>query len=205
MQVFNLSVPEPDISRVDPSINFNWGNEGSPAPGIPGSNWSASWQGKILANYSENYTFHVTADDGVRLWVNDQLLIDSWHAQDTTTHSGTIALEAGQWYSIRLDYYQISGDSGVKLEWSSASQTREVIPNSQLSHANSAPVNQVPGQQTTDENTPIVFSAANGNAIQVSDVDAVYGPLQVTLTVDHGTLTLNNTYNLTFIRGDGAG
>jgi hypothetical protein len=209
VQVFNLSVPEPDISRVDPTVNFDWGNSPAPAPGVSGNQWSASWQGQILANYSEAYTFHVTADDGVHLWVNDQLLIDSWQAQGTTTHTSdqTITLEAGQWYSIRLDYYQVSGNSGVKLEWSSASQAQEVIPSSQFSHLDSAPVNRVPGRQTTDDNTPVVFSTDNGNAIQVTDADAIYGPLQVTLTIDHGTLTLNNPnlYNLTFIKGDGAG
>jgi hypothetical protein len=205
VQVYNLSVPEPDVSRVDPTINFNWGNQESPAPGLPGSQWSASWQGKIQANYSEDYTFHLTADDGVRLWVNGQLLIDSWQGQNTTTHTGTITLEAGQSYAFRMDYYQVSGQSGVQLEWSSASQAREIIPSSQFSHSNSAPVNYVPSQQTTDENTPLVFSTANGNAIRIEDVDAVYGPVQVTLTVDHGTLTLNNPHNLTFSSGDGAG
>ncbi len=203
IQAYDLSAPEPDVSRIDPTINFNWGNQGQPAPGVPGSNWSASWQGRILANYSETYTFDLTADDGVRLWIDDQLLIDSWHAQDSTTHTATITLEAGQWYSFRMDYYQISGDAGVALEWSSASQIREVIPSSQFTHLDSAPVNQVPNVQTTDENTPLIFSSANGNAIQIADSDAIYGPLKVTLAVDNGTLTLQNTNNLTFMGGDG--
>lgn len=205
VEVYNLSAPVPDVSRVDPTVEFDWGNQNTPAPGINGTNWSASWQGKILANYTETYTFYLTADDGVRLWVNDQLLIDSWQPQDATTHTATINLQAGQWYSFRMDYYQVAGDSGVKVEWSSDHQARGVIPSSQFTHANSAPVNSVPDGQTTDENTPLVFSTANGNAICVTDSDAVYGPLQVTLTVDHGGLTLNGATNLTFLVGDGTG
>ena len=64
-----------------------------------------------------------------------------------------------------------------------------------------APVNTVPGEQTTDENTDVVFSADNGNAIQVSDLDAIDDQrttLEVTLAVDHGTLTLSGTDGLTF-------
>jgi len=62
---------------------------------------------------------------------------------------------------------------------------------------NDAPVNTVPGAQTTLEDTPLSFAAANGNAISVSDVDANGGNEQVTLTVAHGTLTLGSTAGLT--------
>ncbi len=99
------------VSRVDATIDFNWGNQGSPAPGIQGSNWGATWQGTVTANYSEDYTFYATADDGVRLWVNGQLLCDGWQGQSATEYSGTIHLEAGQSYSIRMDYFQGGGGS----------------------------------------------------------------------------------------------
>ena len=64
---------------------------------------------------------------------------------------------------------------------------------------NDAPVNGVPGAQSTNEDTAKVFSAGNGNAISVGDVDAV--SLTVTLTVAHGTLTLSGTAGLTFDAG----
>ncbi len=68
---------------------------------------------------------------------------------------------------------------------------------------NDPPVNSVPTAQATDQNTTLVFSAANSNAISVSDVDAGADPLRVTLTVSNGTLTLGGTTNLTFTAGDG--
>ena len=70
---------------------------------------------------------------------------------------------------------------------------------------NDAPVNTVPGGQTTNEDTSLVFSTANGNLIGVSDVDAAPGSVQVTLDVDHGTLTLGSTMGLNFTAGDGTG
>jgi len=106
-----------------------------------------------------------------------------------------------------MEYFEGGGDEAAKLEWSATNQAgelvqpRELIPASQLSHEDTPPVNSVPGQQTTDENTNVVFSAANGNAIQVSDLDAIdnYAHsdiVEVTVAVDHGTLSLTHTDGL---------
>src|SRR5205814_1079852 len=66
-----------------------------------------------------------------------------------------------------------------------------------------APVNSVPGAQTTNEDTNLVFSGGNGNQISIGDVDAVSGAMRVTLTATNGTLTLSQLTGLTFITGDG--
>src|SRR5262249_45183857 len=68
---------------------------------------------------------------------------------------------------------------------------------------NDAPVNTVPGSQTTNEDTALVFSTTNGNAISVGDVDAGSASVQVTLTATNGALTLSGTSGLTFSAGDG--
>ncbi len=72
-----------------------------------------------------------------------------------------------------------------------------------LQAVNDAPVNTVPGAQTTAEDTALVFSNANGNAINIGDVDAGVSPLQVTLTATNGTLTLSALAGLSFTSGDG--
>ena len=201
----NIDLSGTGIQRIDTSINFNTG-EVSLAPSIPGNNWSACWQGKIQATVSGTYTFYVTGDDGVRLWVNDAY-VDGWTYQGPTTYTLTTDLVAGQWYTIRMEYFQGYGGETANLEWSAADQQgnvilpREEVPTSQLSCENTAPVNTVPDQQTTDESTPLYFSSANGNAIQVSDIDTVNGTLAVTLSVDSGTLTLSGTDGLTFTDG----
>lgn len=65
------------------------------------------------------------------------------------------------------------------------------------------PANSVPGAQTTNEDLVKVFSSGNGNAISISDADAGSNPLEVTLTVTNGTLTLAGTAGLSFVSGDG--
>jgi autotransporter-associated beta strand protein len=117
------------ISRNDATLNFAWG-AGVPLAGVPADGFSARWAGFIQPRYSEVYTFHLTANDGARLWVDGQLLVDSWDNGDASTNSqtGTILLEGGRRYMIRIDYYDAAGAAGIKLEWTSASQVREVVP-----------------------------------------------------------------------------
>jgi YD repeat-containing protein len=68
----------------------------------------------------------------VRLWVDDQLLIDGSAPHDLAEDSGMITLIAGHRYAIRVEYYELSGDAQLQLFWSSASQPREIVPQSQL-------------------------------------------------------------------------
>ena len=70
---------------------------------------------------------------------------------------------------------------------------------------NDAPVNTVPGPQAVAEDADLVFSAGNGNAISISDVDIASGNAQVTLSVANGVLTLSQTSGLSFTTGDGTG
>ncbi|BBO31529.1 carbohydrate-binding domain-containing protein [Lacipirellula parvula] len=119
------------FERTDAVIDQNWGG-GSPSSSIDGDTFSIRWTGKVEPLYSETYTFRSTADDGVRLWVNNQLIIDQWWDQPATEYSGAIALVAGQRYDIRLEYYENGGQASAKLEWSSPSQARQLVPQSQV-------------------------------------------------------------------------
>ena len=73
-----------------------------------------------------------------------------------------------------------------------------------LDGVNDAPVNSVPGTQATPEDTTLVFSSGNGNAISIADVDAGTNPMQVTLTASQGTISLASNTGLVFTLGDGA-
>ena len=129
----------PALSRLDPAVNFHWA-AGSPDPAIGSDTFSARWTGEIQPRYGETYTFYTTSDDGIRLWVNGVLVIDNWTDHANTVDTGTITLAANQWYSIVLEMYENTGIATAKLEWSSASQSREVVPPTRLRAANAAPV-----------------------------------------------------------------
>ncbi len=120
------------IHRIDPSINFTWPS-GSPDPTIPGNTFSVEWTGKVLAQYNETYTFYARTNNGVRLLINNQLLIDDWKDQPVTERSASLALNAGQYYDLRMDYYSVNAPAVAELRWSSPSITKSIIPQDQLS------------------------------------------------------------------------
>ena len=119
------------LTRVDQTIDFNWG-EGSPDSSIDSETYSIRWTGEVEPHFSENYTFYTNTDDGVRLRVNNQLIIDNWVDQAATEVSGTINLNAGTQYDIEMEYYENSGDAVAQLSWSSLNHPKEIIPRSQL-------------------------------------------------------------------------
>jgi hypothetical protein len=128
----NMDFSGTTYSEVDPTINFNWAG-GSPAPGIGGQYWAARWVGKVQPRSTGAYTFTAVVDDGARLWVNNQQIINAWLYQSApTAFSGSIALTAGQLYDIQLEYFQGGGGSSLKLYWAAPGQAYQIVPQSQL-------------------------------------------------------------------------
>ena len=122
---------DPVLIRLDSTVDFLWGN-GSPGPGLPNDYFTVRWDGFVEPVFSEEYRFTVRADDGIRLWVNDQLIIDQWVPQPPTEASASIVLQAQQRYAIRLEYMEIEGGAEVNMYWESPSNEREIIPKRQL-------------------------------------------------------------------------
>ena len=119
------------FTRVDPTVNFQWGT-GSPDPSVPVDDFSARWTGQVQAQFSESYTFYTDSDEGVALWVNGQQLIDDFTDHTLNEDSGTISLQAGELYDIRVEYYDTSGIATMQLSWSSPSTAKQIIPQTQL-------------------------------------------------------------------------
>ncbi len=132
----------PALMRFDPEVNFGWELE-RPDPRLPADDFSVRWSGYVKPLYEELYTFHTYTDDGIRLWVDGQQLIDKWVDQGPTEWTGQIALSAGQNYPIVMEYYENNGGARAELYWSSTSQIEQIIPQSQLSPVD-APVDPPP-------------------------------------------------------------
>jgi hypothetical protein len=128
----NLDLTNLKLTRTDSTVNFSWLDGESPGTDVAPTTFSARWTGAVEAKYSERYTFYTTSDDGVRLWVNGQALINNWTDHAPIEDSATISLVAGQKYDIKIEYYQASGGAKAQLSWSSLSQPKSIIPQSQL-------------------------------------------------------------------------
>ena len=120
----------PIAEQTDAGIGFNWG-VGS-IVGFASEFVAVRWSGFLLGGFSEIYTFFVLADDNVRLWIDDVLIIDKWSGICCGEFWGTAAIVQGRYHKVRLDYRQLLGESYCSLSWSSFSQAKTVIPAASL-------------------------------------------------------------------------
>ena len=103
----------PALIRNDASIDFNWGG-GAPDTSLPSDNFSVRWT-RTLNFEAGLYRFRIAADDGVRLWVDDVLLLDSWQDGIHDLHTDYALLD-GQ-HRLRVEYYERSGAASIRLTW----------------------------------------------------------------------------------------
>lgn len=102
------------FSRGDSAINFDWGS-GSPGGGLGTDTFSVRWTRTIAFGTGGSYRFTACADDGVRLWVNNHLLIDQWKLQPITCYTGDLYVTGD--VPIKLEYYENAGLAAVRLGW----------------------------------------------------------------------------------------
>ncbi|MDF3059387.1 MAG: hypothetical protein K0R17_3602 [Rariglobus sp.] len=119
-------------TRIDKTINFSFGTAAPTGVNVPADLFSIRWTGAILAPATGTYTFTTTASDGVRLWIGGQQIINNWVNQGVTAKTGQVALTAGQYYEIKLEYYDNTSTASVKLEWAYPGQAKQVVPASAL-------------------------------------------------------------------------
>ncbi|RKH07442.1 hypothetical protein D7V97_21310 [Corallococcus sp. CA053C] len=148
------------VTRVDATVDFDWAL-GSPSNAIAPETFSARWTGEVLAPVTGTYVFETTADDGVRLWVNDTLLVDKWFPQSATSYSGSIVLQADQRYALRMEYFENGNAASARLRWTPPGATGlVVIPSSQLFLTGSATAHGLRAEYFDDLN----LTSTNCNA-----------------------------------------
>ena len=110
----------PALTRIDPSINFTWG-DAAPDASIGIDHFSVRWTADLEIAVADTYTFITTSDDGARLWLGDDLIVDSWIDQGTTDHaSKPQQLEPGI-YPLSMEYYEWDGGAVAQLSWQTPS------------------------------------------------------------------------------------
>jgi hypothetical protein len=133
----NLS-GEPVLTRLDPEIDFSWGfgdvpGENSPDASINVDNFSARWSGELEVDLTDTYTFHITANNGFRLWLDGELIIDFWDSPTTyTRESEPIELVGGDIYSIQMEYFEGLETAVAQLFWENSSRQQQIIPSGAL-------------------------------------------------------------------------
>ncbi|MGH1364892.1 MAG: ThuA domain-containing protein [Calditrichia bacterium] len=115
------------VQRVDPMVNFNW-DQYSPAPSIDNNTFSVRWSGFLRAPETGNYRFYTRTDDGVRLWIDGDLKIDQWQPQGATEYqTNNIPLQRGNFYHIKMEYFDDQGLAQADLSWFGPSIPKQTI------------------------------------------------------------------------------
>ena len=178
------------LSRTDPQVNFNWSG-GAPDPALSSNKFSVRWSGWLLPRYGETYTLTTATRDGVRLWLNDQLVINNWTG-GPKTNTCQVALTAGQLAKVRMECFNSSGNGLAQLSWSSPSQAPEIIPQSQLIGPSAPP--EPASAAVAPPNLPPLLTPISDQTIRASSLlnftanatDLDLPPQTLTFSVDPG-------------------
>ncbi len=170
---------------ADGTTARNWG-DAAPATGIPADNFSVRLTGDIVFPEAGNYTMRVLADDGVRLWVDDQLVVDSWIDSSPTWRQGTVTSSAaGATRKVRLEYYEATVTAQLELHWTTPGGVQQVVPATSL-----RPRHDLTTSTVTAESHGVPGKVA-GTRFDENGLDPAFG--LATSTVSAG-MTTRNTY-----------
>jgi len=206
----NFNAANLKLTRVDTNIDFTWGTASIPIANSSGF-YCVRWTGQIQPQYSESYWFVANTDDGLKLWVNGQLVIDAWtnkSAGDVT--STPISLQAGVRYDIKMEYYQNNGSAVAHLSWYSFSQPKQVVPMARLYPASvaQAPTSIVSaGEAFGFVGQPFSFTVSGANSATTYSATGLPPGLTLTNTtgVIGGIPTLAGTYQVMLTASNSVG
>ncbi len=162
------------LTRTDTTIDFNLGFA-APDPAINAESFSVRWTGQVTATSTGNFVFVTQSDDGVRLWLGNQLLIDNFTPHPVTEdRSAAIALTSGQSYNLRLEYFDLTANAVIRLMWIRPGQTTpEVIPSTNLA----TPVNPNPAPTLASLSPSIILLGSPNTTLIVNGSNFLQGAI----------------------------
>jgi hypothetical protein len=105
---------DPVLERDDNFINFNWGT-GSPGPGVPADNFSARWKRDVHFD-GGTYLFSAWVDDGVRIYVDGTLVLESWEVGRFRLREAEHYISGGR-HRVTVEYFENTGDARIEVGW----------------------------------------------------------------------------------------
>ena len=115
--------------RTEPRVYLDY--EHAPFEDFAEDGWSVRWTGEVRVDKAGDYTLTVTSDEGARLWVDGQPVVDAWAAHPVRDDAKQLTLTAGR-HDLKLEYHDDAGVAFAKLSWAGPDLPREVIPGPNL-------------------------------------------------------------------------
>jgi beta-glucosidase len=107
---------KPVFTKIDKNIDFEFG-EGSPTSQMKKDSFSIRWTGKLTSPSTNTYTLTTLSDDGIRVYLDNKLIINDWSNHPPITNSADVQLKANHPYDIKIEYYENVGGASVHLGW----------------------------------------------------------------------------------------
>ncbi len=125
---------KPSFTRTDKQINFMWGT-GSPKKGFPEDHFSVRWTGYIKVPQSGDYVLNIVSDDGCRLFIDNDEVVNDWTNHSAEGHPYKMNLQADKKYKIKIEYYDNVGDATCIFSWNKTGE--DLMKNAVQAAANS--------------------------------------------------------------------
>jgi len=107
---------KPVITKIDKTLDYAWDNT-SPAPEIGVNNFSIRFSGYIKADKSKECTLYTLSDDGIRVYIDEKLVINNWNNHGPMYDVYKLDLKAGKEQKIVIEYFQSGGGAAFQLGW----------------------------------------------------------------------------------------
>lgn len=131
------------LERIDTCIDFNWVRN-SPGYPIVEDHFTANWSGYIRPDLTGEYVFSAVADDGMKLYIDGNLILDLWETEVESTDSeamrvaaqeeykSRIFLEKGKFYPVKIEFREKTHAASISLYWENEFQPKAVVPKKNL-------------------------------------------------------------------------
>ena len=181
---------DPVFVRTDNQIDFYWGN-GSPDASLQPLNFSARWQGNFTFS-AGTYTFSVVTSDGMRVYVDGNLILNQWRDQPPYFYTATQAISQGS-HLVTVEYYERQGGATAQVVWQNTSPANSQAP--VISSFTSTPNSSAPGNPVT-----LAWNVSGATSVSIDNgVGDVTGRSSITVAPVQTT-----TYTLTASNGSGS-
>lgn len=119
------------VARLDPVVDFDWG-AGRPDPRVGSDRFSVRWTGWLVPPADDEYTLTALVDDGARVWLDGELIIDDVKEAPPREASHKRRLQGGRRYELRVEFIEFGGGATMRLQWSTPAQRKTAIPQTAL-------------------------------------------------------------------------
>jgi len=108
---------KPDLVRTDPVIDFSWTLYSPDNSKINYDCYSVRWEGIIIPSQNGTFTIGLKGNDGYRLYINNELIVDNWRKQTFGVHTAKYNFRKGESYQLKVEFYETTGNAKIKLIW----------------------------------------------------------------------------------------